>query len=248
MVRTIDIMKRKEEEIARLIELISEKSHGFTKPKVIIIGGYALRAFIPFSRYTRDCDFVLKKKNGWNLDLVKTWLPKDVKIETLEKRDNYGFIRSIKILRIDKKTAKVSLDFMEGQVAGRTKEQVVMIDDNFINNSLATKIDVSGKELEVFVPCYKDYLIMKIVSSRPSDIRDVAALIWKNGVPKDLKERSKEILPYTQVLKKNVEEIIIPTISDKRFLNSWRGTFLTMDFTEEIKKGVLKEIQKSFII
>jgi len=36
-------------------------------PELIVIGGYALRAFIPFSRFTRDCDFALMKKDGWNI-------------------------------------------------------------------------------------------------------------------------------------------------------------------------------------
>ena len=33
-------------------------------------------------------------------------------------------------------------------------------------------------------------------------------------------------------------------ISDKRFLNSWKGTFVTTEFTEETKEQVLKELQK----
>jgi len=92
-------MKLREKEIRKLIEYFSNKSDGFENPKLIMVGGYALRAFIPLSRYTRDCDFVLKKLNGWNLDKIKEWLPKDLAIEVFEKRDSYGFLRCIKILK-----------------------------------------------------------------------------------------------------------------------------------------------------
>ena len=91
MVSPAEIMKLREKEVGRLTEDLSNKSEGFEDPKLIMIGGYALRAFVPFSRYTRDCDFVLKKLNGWNLDKIKGLLPKDLDIEALERRDNYGF-------------------------------------------------------------------------------------------------------------------------------------------------------------
>jgi len=71
LVKQIEIMQLREKEIGKLLEYISKKSEGFTKPKIITIGGYALRGHMPFSRYTRDCDFVLKKKNGWHLDSIK---------------------------------------------------------------------------------------------------------------------------------------------------------------------------------
>ncbi|MEM3571955.1 MAG: hypothetical protein QW589_08540, partial [Candidatus Bathyarchaeia archaeon] len=62
-----------------------EKSNGFENPKLVLIGGYGLRAFIPFLRSTRDCDFALRKGNGWYLDEIKKWLANDVLIENFEK-------------------------------------------------------------------------------------------------------------------------------------------------------------------
>jgi hypothetical protein len=67
-------MRMREEEIAKLMGLLSTKSKRFEDPKLILIGGYGLRAFIPFARSTRDCDFAIKKNNGWHLDEVKGWL------------------------------------------------------------------------------------------------------------------------------------------------------------------------------
>jgi len=61
--KVIDLMKRREDEILSSLLFLSEKTKGFTDPELITIGGYALRVFIPFPRFTRDCDFVNEK--GW---------------------------------------------------------------------------------------------------------------------------------------------------------------------------------------
>ena len=45
MARHIRIMQEREKEIAKLIELLSDKSRNFENPKLVMIGGYALRAF-----------------------------------------------------------------------------------------------------------------------------------------------------------------------------------------------------------
>jgi len=40
--KAIDMMRLRENEIVNTIELLSKKSKGFTKPKLVLIGGYAL--------------------------------------------------------------------------------------------------------------------------------------------------------------------------------------------------------------
>ena len=243
MVKHTDGMKAREEEIERLIEYFSSHTDGFENPKTVMIGGYTLRAFVPFSRYTRDCDFVLKKSDGWSLDRIQKLLTKDLNIETFEKRGDYGFLRCVKLLGVDGGRAKISLDFMEGEVRGRTDEQVFFITNEFMQRTSKVKIPIAGKEVEIFVPDYTDYLLLKMLSSRPSDIRDIAALIWKKGIPKDLKEQARKSLAYPEVLEKNLR-LVIEDISDNRFLDSWKGTFVTTEFTEKIKDEVLKELKK----
>jgi hypothetical protein len=68
-------------------------------------------------------------------------------------------------------------------------------------------------------------------------------LVWKNGVPEDLKERAKKALAHPEILEKNMKSII-DDISDKRFLDSWKGTFVTTEFTEKAKEQVLKELKR----
>jgi hypothetical protein len=45
------------------------------------------------------------------------------------------------------------------------------------------KITIAEKEFELFVPTYSDYLILNVVSSLSSDIRNIATLVWKNALP-----------------------------------------------------------------
>jgi len=241
--KAIEMMKAREEEISNLIEFLSNQTEGFEKPKLILIGGYALRAFVPYSRSTRDCDFALKRNKEWNLDEIRRILSKEMSIETFEKKNTFGYLRCIKMIKVAKKLVKVSLDFMEGEVRGRKEQDIVVIDDKFIRNSVKTKIKISEEEHMMYVPSYTDYLILKIISARPSDVRDIATLVLERGVPEDLKERTKEILPYSDVFKKKLEESIMPIISDKRFIDSWRGTFLTTEFDEENKNKVLRKLK-----
>ena len=243
MVKHSELMNQREEEIGRLIEYFSKKTEGFENPKIVMIGGYALRAFTSLSRYTRDCDFVLKKIDGWNIDKIKKLLPKVLSTEVFEKRDSYGFLRCIRLLKVDGRSAKISVDFMEGEVRGKTDEQVFFITEKFLQKTKKVKIPIAKKMIEIYVPDYTDYMILKIMSARPSDIRDIATLVWKNGVPDHMAERAKKALAHPEIIRKNLK-LIITDISDKRFLDSWKGTFVTTEFTERTEEQVLKELKK----
>lgn len=240
MVKHSEIMNLREEEISKIIERLSKRTDGFENPRIVLIGGYALRAFTSLSRYTRDCDFVLKKSNGWNLDKIQKLLPKDLSTDVFEKRDSYGFLRCIKVLKLG---VKISLDFMEGEVRGRTEEQIFFITEKFLEKTRKVKISIAEKTDEVYIPDYVDYLILKLMSARPSDTRDIATLIWKNGIPDNLEEEAKKKLAHPEIVEKNLK-LIQKDISDKRFLDSWKGTFVTTEFTEKTKEEVLKKLKK----
>jgi len=79
------------------------------------------------------------------------------------------------------------------------------------------------------------------VSGRRSDIRDIATLVWQKGIPENVKNRVKKILPYPQVFNENLKQVIAD-ISDKRFTDSWRGTFISTDFNESAKQEVLEKL------
>ena len=233
---SIDIMNKREEEIAELISYLSSKSKGFTKPKLIVIGGYALRAFVPFSRYSRDCDFVLKE----GLGLIEKWVPLEISIEVARK-ESHAYMRWTKILQAGNKKAKLGLDFMEGQVRGRENE-IFTIDDNFLDNSSTVRLKVGNSQLQVFVPSYTDFFLLKVISARRSDTRDIATLVWKNGVPRDVEKRFSA-LNDPVIFSRNLKQKIIPDIKHKLFLNSWKGTFITNEFMDHDRKSVVKELE-----
>lgn len=243
MSRYLQLMQAREEEVARLIELLSKKTKGFDEPKLILIGGYALPAFLPYSRATRDCDFVSQKRDVWIVDRIRRWKLDDFEVDAFEKRDNYAFLKLIKRLTVGKRSAQVSVDFMEGQLRGRNPNQIVIIDDQFVSESEKVKIAVAGKEFEVFVPEYVDYLILKLVSSRPSDVRDIATLVWRNGLPKGFAKRIRQIAPQPEVVSSNIANIAMPVISDKRFIHSWQGTFATTEFDGPARKMVMDRLK-----
>lgn len=241
------MMKRREEELLKAIRSLSEKTEGFTNPRLILVGGYALRVFIKFSRFTRDCDFIMKKKNGWNLDSLKEGLPEGYTVEREERHENYGFMRWVKFVQHNKAKVKVSLDFMEGEIKGRKAEETILIDKAMIENSRFVSISIADENVSIAVPSYVDYFIMKVVSSRASDIRDIASLTHENGVPSELTDRVKQILPYSQIFKEKVEGRIIPEIRKTTFSDSWRGIFATTSYSEEDKEKVIEQLDKIIV-
>jgi len=239
-----DLMKRREEEISNSVAFLSERTKGFTDPELMMIGGYALRAFIPFSRFTRDCDFALMKRDGWNVDRIKEILPEGYLVEEEQKRNSYGFLRCIKFVKHDKARVKVSMDFMEGEIRGREEKEIIKIDDVMIKNRVFATIPIANKPIKLPFPRYLDYFIMKVVSARASDIRDIASLICENGIPENLNERVKQILPYPEIFSIKLKERIIPEIKRKTFLDSWRGIFGTTKYNEEDRRKVITELEK----
>ena len=242
--KAIALMKRREEEILSSLLFLSEKTKGFTDPELIMIGGYALRAFIPFSRFTRDCDFAMMKRNGWNIDRIKGVLPESYLVEEEQKRNNYGFLRCIKFVKHNRTRVKVSIDFMEGEIRGREAKEIIKIDGAMIRNRAFVSISIAGKPIKLPVPSYVDYFVMKVVSARASDIRDIAALICENGIPENLVERVKQILPCPEIFSIKLKERIIPEIRRKTFLDSWRGIFGTTKYNEKDRRKVITELEK----
>ena len=152
MPKAIDLMKRRQEEILNSLIFLSEKTKGFTDPGLIMIGGYALRAFIPFSRFTRDCDFVLIKRDGWNIDRMKGFLPEGYLVEEEQKRNDYGFLRCMKFVKHNRARVKVSIDFMEGEIRGREAKEVIKIDETMIRNRAFVSIPIAGKSIKLPSP------------------------------------------------------------------------------------------------
>ncbi|MDA2934721.1 nucleotidyl transferase AbiEii/AbiGii toxin family protein [Acidobacteria bacterium AH-259-D05] len=243
MARQLELMKLREQKISELVEYVQQKSRNFKKPPIIMIGGYALRAFIPFSRYSRDCDFALPKGKTWKIDRIEKWTP-ELTVQSKNKSENSGYLRLIQLVKAGKRKIQVSLDFMEGEITGRAGERF-LIDKKFLTESVQTRVEIGDKKLSIRVPSYQDYFLLKVLSARPSDIRDLAALIWKQGIPKpsSLAKRVRETVSEPRLLREKLQ-LALDDISHPYFLDSWRGTFITEEFTEKDKVLVLKKLRQ----
>jgi hypothetical protein len=154
-------------------------------------------------------------------------------------------MRWIKFMQYDKVKVKVSLDFMEGEIRGRKPEEIILIDEAMVKNCRFVSMSIADETVSVAVPSYLDYFIMKVVSSRASDIRDIASLIRENGTPSGLKERAKEILPHPRVFELKIGREIIPELRKVTFLDSWRGIFATTRYSEKDKENVIEGLEKT---
>ena len=238
-----EIIKAREEEIAKVLQLLDGKTYKFNEPKLVLIGGYALRAFIPYSRATRDCDFIVQSRNNeWNIKLINNMLHKILETETIELKDSYGYLRMIKLLKEFKKI-KISLDFMEKEIHGREKDDSITLDELFFDSCRKASFPIGNYSFEMFVPAYVDYLILKIISARPSDVRDVVALIRENGLPGTIKQRLKELVGNEKLVERKLT-LITDEISHEKFVDSFRGTFPVSVLTENEKMKVLQQLTK----
>jgi hypothetical protein len=237
------MMRRREARIGELVERLREKSHGFTQPPIIVVGGYALRAYVPIARYSRDCDFAISKGKAWNIDRILKWL-NALTVEAVEKADAYGYLRVVQLVSAGKAKIKIALDFMEGEIRGRRGEGFVL-DGRFFQDSTVSEIQIADRLIAIRVPSYQDYFLLKLLSGRPSDVRDIVAMVWKRGLPEiePLVERATDAVNRPRQLTENLD-VVLQDLSDARFLDSWRGTFLTQEFTEVEKKTVLKKLAK----
>lgn len=239
-------MALREEQIGELLERLRQKSSDFRKPPLIVIGGYALRAYVPVSRYSRDCDFVIPRLGEWNIDKIAEWLP-EMTVEAKEKTKESGFLRLVKFLGDGKQKIKTSLDFIEGEVRGRHGESLV-VDEHLVLGSTDAGIHVGSRTITIRVPAYRDYFLLKLLSGRPSDIRDIAALVWSKGVPDAegylLGDSANS--PDVQVARENVQELLGLNV---RYFVVVAGNRVRTSFCQECR-GVptFVQVERIFII
>jgi hypothetical protein len=232
----MDVMSERELEIGKIIRYLSSKTGGFEDPKLVLIGGYALRHYVPFSRYSRDCDFALKQ----GIERIKGMKPANMTQEIFERKDSSAFMRWVKITEIGGKKVKTGVDFMEAGITGRENE-FFGIDGKFLESAKKVTLHI-GTDCEVFVPAYADMFLLKVMSARRSDIRDIAAMVWKNGIPGNIMERAKEAT-REGIVRSKLENQIIPEISDRLFMHSFRGTFVIESFGEKELRDVIRKLK-----
>src|SRR6266566_547278 len=141
------------------------------KKDVVLIGGYAVNAYVP-PRFSIDCDLVI--------------LGGSSKIESLLKADGFmkvseGEVTSGGYVRYEKERIKVSFDLLENSVVDRDTK-IVFEGDLFrkhsaerttVGRSVPTRIRMRIADPELL-------FAMKFVSARRQDIRDMFMLAGAN--------------------------------------------------------------------
>ena len=119
---------------------------------------------------------------------------------------------------------------------------MILVDDAMMEGARAT-IPVAGEEVAVLAPSYVDYFMMKVISARPSGIRDLASLVLERGLLSSLSERIRQILPYPEVFKSKLKGNIIPVVKRGVFIDSWRGIFGTTKYAEDDRRRVIESLE-----
>lgn len=181
----------------------------------VLIGGYAINAYT-LPRFSVDCDLVVKTKK--DAEKIASVLKENGFRERKEAEKAYsGKFKSLE----NSSKPKVTFDILYGEVLDRKSGEKISADLLFKHSSVRT---VFGKGSPVRIECRvadpEMLVVMKMLSARKADIRDVFMLhSIKLGETK-LEELFKEVRPP----KESVEEVR-KTIQLKQFRDSLAGVY-----------------------
>mgnify|MGYP001607941002 CR=1 FL=1 len=207
--------------------------------KLVMIGGYAVNPYaIP--RFSVDCDLVLKEENELKKlskkleenDYVKKPTPK------IDLPYHGDFIRYEKNVIKD---IDASFDILFKEVFGRDNKVSFNAEWIFKNSSL---ILLKGKtitdKIKLRVINIDALIVMKFISCRGTDIRDIFMLITKAKDLKWIKNEIVERYDFNDRFKRIKDKII-----SKDFRNSLQGVYGKVDDkTFERYKKALLDIEK----
>jgi len=210
---------------------IFETLKNMKKFDFVVIGGYAVNAYT-LPRFSVDCDIVLQKRN-----LLMEKSLKQQGYVRKEKADvPYGgeFLRYEKII---KKGFMVSMDILVKEVFDRQTN--TKFTSEWIFNHSSSKI-LKGKtiseEIKIDIIDIDALIVMKIISCRNPDIRDVFMLIPstknKEWVKKEISSRCNFRDRFDKLKNK---------ISSKKFKDDLQGVYGYIDekIFEKHKKAIL---------
>ena len=209
------------------------------KFKFVIIGGYAVNPYT-LPRFSVDCDIVVDDNNELNKlvnELEKhSYVKQDVKKSDLPFHN--GFLRYEKNI---KKDINASFDILINTVYDR--ETKVRFDAGWIfsNSSLTLlKGKTINEKLKARIINIDALIVMKFISCRETDIRDVFMLITKCKNLTWIKEEISKRYDFNERYKK-----IKDKITSEEFRNNLQGVYGKVDDnTVERYKKVLLGIEK----
>jgi|SRR3989344_45298 len=201
----------------------------------VIIGGYAVNAYV-LPRFSVDCDIVIK--NNKELENIERELFKLNYYKSKNSEElSYGGIFKRYENKIDKGFL-VSMDILIKEVQDRQTNAIFSADWIFENSKI--KI-LQGKtiieELNVRVINIDALFVMKVLSCRLTDIRDIFLLVGHLENKKWVKEEISKRYSFENRLKKIKNEI-----TSKQFKDNLQGVFGFIDpkLFEKHKKLILE--------
>ncbi len=190
--------------------------------KLVIIGGYAVNAYT-LPRFSIDCDIVIKDDNelskissklkalGYTRKSEKTELPYHGKFERFEKEIKTDF--------------KVSVDILAGDVFDRQTNASFSSEWIFKNSSIKMlRGKTISEKLKIRIINADALFVMKAISCRASDIRDVFMLAPHLQNKEWIKEEVSKRHDFNDRLSKIREKI-----NSKQFRDGLQGVFGLVD-------------------
>lgn len=211
----MSLLSLREEEIFRTIRKLAHCNF-------VLIGGYAVNAYT-LPRFSVDCDIVVRKEEQKKIEVVlKTLGYKRTDIISSDITYAHSFERYEKSLQND---LKVSVDVLIDEVFDRQTNVSFSTDWIFENSSVKS---LKGKtiidDIKIRIINVDALVILKFISARITDIRDIFMLITQVN---DLQHLKEEI---TARVKFNPHFTKIKTvITSETFKNNLQGVFGYVD-------------------
>lgn len=200
----------------------------------VLIGGYAVNAYT-LPRFSVDCDIVIKDEHEFKK--VEKRLSKR---GYARAKSTVGFQYSGEFSRYEKKLEhnfKVGVDILMGKVHDRMTRATFLADWVFASSSRkALKGKTITKEIQLKIINIDALLVMKIISSRVTDIRDVF-MMMPNA--KDKEWIRKEVQKRYD-LKDRIQRVL-DKVNSKQFKDGLSGVYGYFDpkVFEKHKKAIL---------
>ena len=205
----------REEEIFRTLRKLAHCNF-------VLIGGYAVNAYT-LPRFSVDCDIVVKKEEQKGIEsILKTLGYKHTEVISSDLTYHHSFQRYEKTIQKD---IKVSVDVLIDEVFDRKTSVSFSADWIFENSSLKS---LKGKtiieNIKLRIINIDALIILKFVSARITDIRDIFMLITHvNDIP-HLKEAITARVDFNPHFAK-----INAVITSETFKNNLQGVFGCID-------------------
>jgi hypothetical protein len=193
------------------------------KSEFVVIGGYAVNAYT-LPRFSVDCDIVLKNRK--DLKKIEELLldSQYYKVKNNSNDLTYGgkFERYEKLIE---NNFKVSMDILISEVLDRQTNSIFSADWIFNNSKTRfLKGKTINEKLNLRIINPDALFVMKLISCRQTDIRDIFLLIIsikdKNWIKKEVSERFSLKDRLSKALKK---------INSNQFKDELQGVFGIID-------------------